>query len=68
MKKRFFEYYLLRLYYNTKVINKTGFNIDFEFLYDDELEFLYKSFGFSIFKFRYKIGVFIENVCNALKK
>lgn len=76
MSKDLFNSYLLRVYYEENLIGRTGYDIPFEFLYDDELEVLHNSFGFAVFRLRYKISQlkiresldkFITKIVNALK-
>ena len=67
MSKDLFNSYLLRVYYEENLIGCKGYDIPFEFLFDDELERLHKSLGFAIFKLRYSILVSITKIANALK-
>lgn len=67
MSKDLFHSYLLRVYYEENLIGRNGYDVPFEFLYDDELESIYNSLGFAIFKVRYSILLFITKVANALK-
>ena len=68
MSKDLFNSYLLRVYYEENLIGIRGYDIPFEFLYDDELESIYNSLGFALFKLRYSIMAFITKIANALKK
>lgn len=68
MNKDLFHSYLLRVYYEENLIGRTGYDIPFEFLYDDELEAINNSLGFAFFKLRYSISVFIDKIVIALKK
>lgn len=67
MSKDLFHSYLLRLYYEEKLSNRTGYEIPFEFLFDDELEEINNSFGFVLFRLRHSISVFIEKLVEKLK-
>jgi hypothetical protein len=67
MSKDLFHSYLLRVYYEENWIGRNGYDVPFEFLYDDELESINNSLGFAIFKVRYSILLFITKVANALK-
>lgn len=67
MSKDLFHSYLLRVYYEENLIGRNGYDVPFEFLYDDELESINNSLGFAIFKVRYSILLFMTKVANALK-
>lgn len=67
MSKDLFHGYLLRKYYEENLIGRKGYDVPFEFLYDDELESINNSLGFAIFKVRYSILLFMTKVANALK-
>jgi len=67
MSKDLFHSYLLRVYYEENLTGRTGYDIPFEFLYDDELDAIYNSLGFAIFKVRYSISLFITKIAKALK-
>lgn len=67
MSKGLFHDYLLRIYYEENLIGRTGYDIPFEFLYDDELEAIHKSLGFAMFKFQYSISLFIAKIAKVLK-
>ena len=43
MSKGLFHGYLLRVYYEENLIGRTGYDVPFEFLYNDELEDIHKS-------------------------
>lgn len=68
MSKDLFNSYLLRVYYEEELIGKTSYDIPFECLYDHELEVIHNSFGYAIFRLRYKISVFIEKLVEKLKQ
>lgn len=68
MSKDLFHNYLLRIYYEENLIGRIGYDIPFEFLYNDELEEINNSFGFAIFKLRYSIEVFIQKLVEKLKQ
>lgn len=68
MSKGLFHGYLLRVYYEENLIGRTGYDVPFEFLYNDELEDIHKSFGFAVFKLRYSISVFVEKLALKLKQ
>lgn len=61
------ENYLLRKYYETEINVNNEYDIPFEFLFNDELELLYRSWCFSIFRLRENISSFISKVASALK-
>ena len=59
-KKRIYDEYrksvLLRKYYETEVEPALKYDVPFEFLYEEELDGMYKSLGFAIFKLRESIA------------
>lgn len=67
MRKDIWDRYLLRMYYEENLIGRNGYDVPFEFLYDEELDSIYNSIGFAFFKLRYSILLFMKKIANALK-
>lgn len=68
MRKDIWDRFLLREYYEKEILNNNKFDIPFEMLLDDELDLIYNSFGFKVFRFIYKISLYLNKISLKLKQ